>query len=106
MQQVDLRGNVWDLGIEDHYAQTHTYTTTCERKPISLKWRPIEEYNNEEYDWVLVKYYDGDYECIPRVAERRADGKWYTDSNDDVAIPFDVKYFFDMQLIGDADDRG
>ena len=58
------------------------------------KWRPISEYNREKYDWVLVKYFDGDYECVPEVAEQRIDGKWYTTERE---IPFEVKYFFDMQ---------
>lgn len=58
------------------------------------KWKPITEYNREKYDWVLVKYYDGDYECVPEVAEQRYDGKWYTSER---KIPFEVKYFFDMQ---------
>lgn len=58
------------------------------------KWRPISEYDREKYDWVLVKYFDGDYECVPEVAEQRCDGKWYTTERE---IPFEVKYFFDMQ---------
>lgn len=58
------------------------------------KWKPISEYNREKYDWVLVKYFDGDYECVPEVAEQRCDGKWYTTERE---IPFEVKYFFDMQ---------
>lgn len=58
------------------------------------KWKPISEYNREKYDWVLVKYFDGDYECVPEVAEKRSDGKWYTSEKE---IPFEVKYFFDMQ---------
>ena len=63
------------------------------------KWKPISEYDNANYDWVLVKYFDGDYECVPEVAEKRSDGKWYTDEKE---IPFEVKYFFDMQeLLGD-----
>lgn len=58
------------------------------------KWKPISEYNREKYDWVLIKYYDGDYECVPEVAEQRCDGKWYTSERE---IPFKIKYFFDMQ---------
>lgn len=60
-------------------------------------WQPISEYDREEYDWVLVKYYDGDYECIPVVAEQRTDGKWY-DQNA-IEIPFEVRYFFDIQQL-------
>lgn len=55
------------------------------------KWKPIKEYNRQKYDWVLVKYFDGDYECVPEVAEQRIDGKWYTSEKQ---IPFEVKYFF------------
>ena len=61
-----------------------------------LKWKPIEEYDKGNYDWVLVKYFDKDYECIPCVAEKRFE-KWY--SIDEKEIQFDVKYFFDMQRI-------
>ena len=61
-----------------------------------IKWKPIKEYNKQEYDWVLVKYFDGEYECVPEVAEQRNDGKWYTT---DRQIPFEVKYFFDMQSL-------
>ena len=61
-----------------------------------LKWKPIEEYDKGNYDWVLVKYFDGDYECVPCVAEKRF-GKWY--SIDEKEIQFDVKYFMDMQQI-------
>lgn len=60
------------------------------------KWKPIKEYNRQKYDWVLVKYFDGDYECVPEVAEQRGDGKWYTSEKE---IPFEVKYFFDMQSL-------
>lgn len=62
------------------------------------KWKPISEYDRQKYDWVLIKYFDGDYECVPEVAEKRTDGKWYTAERE---IPFEVKYFFDMQEIED-----
>lgn len=65
-------------------------------KNKELKWKPIKEYDRQKYDWVLVKYFDGDYECVPEVAERRSDDKWYTSEKQ---IPFEVKYFFDMQEI-------
>lgn len=65
-------------------------------KNKELKWKPIKDYNRKKYDWVLVKYFDGDYECVPEVAEKRCDGKWYTSEKQ---IPFEVKYFFDMQEI-------
>lgn len=61
-----------------------------------LKWKPVEEYDKGNYDWVLVKYFDGDYECVPCVAEKRF-GKWH--SIDEKEIQFDVKYFMDMQQI-------
>ena len=66
------------------------------------KWKPISEYNREKYDWVLVKYFDGEYECVPEVAEQRCDGKWYTSEKE---IPFEVKYFFDMQLLQEGDTK-
>lgn len=67
------------------------------------QWKPISEYNRENFDWVLVKYFDGDYECVPEVAEKRIDGKWYTTERE---IPFEVKYFFDMQeLLQEGDDK-
>ncbi len=63
-----------------------------------IRWRPIEEYDENKYDWVLVKYYDGDYECVPTVAERRKGAnKWYDTNNNEII--FEVKYFFDMQLL-------
>lgn len=66
-------------------------------------WKPISEYDREKYDWVLIKYFDGEEECIPQVAELRPDGKWHvsTDFDGDFTIPscFDVKYFFDMQQL-------
>jgi len=66
------------------------------REYEELKWKPIKDYDREKYDWVLVKYFDGDYECVPEVAEKRSDGKWYSSERQ---IPFEVKYFFDMQKI-------
>lgn len=62
-----------------------------------MKWKPISKYNQKEYDWVLVKYFDGDYECVPDVAEKRSDDRWYNSSGE--IIPFEVKYFFDMQIL-------
>lgn len=86
---------------EDCYYQQaiDTVITAYEKekeKNKELKWKPIKEYDRKKYDWVLVKYFDGDYECVPEVAERRSDGKWYTSERQ---IPFEVKYFFDMQQI-------
>lgn len=66
-------------------------------------WQPISEYSRDEYDWVLIKYFDGEEECVPQVAELRSDGKWHvsTDFDGDFVIPthFDVRYFFDMQQL-------
>lgn len=66
-------------------------------------WQPISEYSRDKYDWVLIKYFDGDEECVPQVAELRSDGKWHvsTDFDGDFVIPphFDVRYFFDMQQL-------
>lgn len=67
-----------------------------EKQSKEIKWKPIKDYDRKKYDWVLVKYFDGDYECVPEVAEKRSDGKWYTSERQ---IPFEVKYFFDMQKI-------
>ena len=65
-------------------------------KNKEIKRKSIKDYDRKKYDWVLVKYFDGDYECVPEVAEKRSDGKWYTSERQ---IPFEVKYFFDMQEI-------
>lgn len=66
-------------------------------------WQPISEYSRDKYDWVLIKYFDGEEECVPQVAELRSDGKWHvsTDFDGDFIIPpnFDVRYFFDMQQL-------
>ena len=68
-----------------------------------LGWRPISEYKKGDHDWVLVKYFDGDYECIPAVAEMRPDGKWY--DRNDLEIPFEVRYFFNMLQISTEGER-
>lgn len=68
-------------------------------KFLTYCWRPISEYSREKYDWVLVKYFDGAYECVPEVAEMRVDGKWYGRSGALIPDIFDVKYFFDMQQL-------
>ena len=65
------------------------------------KWRNIEEYFKDEYDWVLVMYYDvTGYECIPTVMEfNKADGKWHHNDKDYTVLDdiFEIKYFADMQ---------
>lgn len=120
----DYQGNIWELGIEGKTSTPISAYGSVDldelmrvaRRVSSMptygdlvhyidkfKWKPISEYNNKDYDWVLVKYFDGDYECVPCVAERRKDGKWH--SIDDKEIPFEVRYFFDMLELGEADDR-
>lgn len=82
------------------YRETQNKVAKLEEENKELKeknkWKPIKEYNRQKYDWVLVKYFDGDYECVPEVAEQRIDGKWYTSEKQ---IPFEVKYFFDIQSL-------
>ena len=48
-----------------------------------LNWKPIKEYDESNYDWVLVKYFDGNYECVPIVAEKRF-GKWYSSEGKEI----------------------
>ncbi len=62
-------------------------------------WRPISEYSRDEYDWVLIKCFDGSFECIPEVAEMRVDGKWYNQAGTAIPDILEVKYFFDMQQL-------
>ena len=83
-------------GLEQAIETLLTAYEKEKEKNEELKWKPIKDYNRKKYDWVLVKYFDGDYECVPEVAEKRSDGKWYTSERQ---IPFEVKYFFDMQEI-------
>lgn len=78
--------------LESQYKEINKLKNVIDR----MQWRPIKEYNRKDYDWVLVKYFDGDYECVPEVAEQRIDGKWYTTERE---LPFEVKYFFDMQIL-------
>ena len=92
-------GNMTKKQIEESIDAYETLLTAYEKekeKNKELKWKPIKDYDRKKYDWVLVKYFDGDYECVPEVAEKRSDGKWYTSERQ---IPFEVKYFFDMQEI-------
>ena len=65
-------------------------------------WQPIEKYFKGNYDWVLVKYYDGDFASVPTVAEfNKSDKKWHLRDDDYSILPeiFEVKYFFDMQQL-------
>lgn len=60
-------------------------------------WKPISHYCRDKYDWVLIKYFDGNHECVPCVAELRHDCKWYDRSGNEV--PFAVTHFFDIQQL-------
>lgn len=69
-------------------------------EPEQISWKPIEEYFKGEYDWVLVRMYDGDYPCIPCVAEYRDfDNQWHMNNDDYSVLPFPVVEFADMELI-------
>lgn len=87
----DTLDRIWDK-------LSNTISTEPAEKHI-IGWRPISEYSREKYDWVLVKYFDGSFECVPEVAEMRVDGKWYGRSGAEIPDIFDVKYFFDMQQL-------
>ena len=66
----------------------------------SIEWRPIDEYFIGRYDWVLVRMYDGNYPCIPCVAEyREFDHQWHMNDSAYSVLPFPVLEFADMQLI-------
>lgn len=104
-EAIDILVPKENIDLSNHFNNTrffeaiNTLLTAYEKekeKNKELKWKPIKDYNKKKYDWVLVKYFDGDYECVPEVAEKRSDGKWYTSEKQ---IPFEVKYFFDMQEI-------
>lgn len=66
-------------------------------------WRPIIEYDEANeflhgtFDWVLVKMFDGNHACIPVVAVKHRDGKWYDQNNNE--LPFEVREFFDMRQL-------
>lgn len=73
-------------------------------------WQPIEEYFKVKgrYDWVLVKYFDVDYECIPDVMEYRQfnteNAGWYNREDHKLDDCFTPKYFFSMkQLDGEKE---
>lgn len=72
-----------------------------------IGWRPIVEYDEANeflhgaFDWVLVKMFNGNHECIPVVAEKRRDGKWYDRNNNE--LPFEVREFFDMKQLDKED---
>ena len=93
-----------DRNEDCYYQQAIDIVVTAyekeKEKNKKIKWKPIKDYDRKKYDWVLVKYFDGDYECVPEVAEKRSDDKWYTSEKQ---IPFEVKYFFDMQEISEEE---
>lgn len=78
-------------------------TAKPEKKIEITGWRPISEYDYKNYDWVLVKCFDGYRECIPTVAEMRYDGLWY---GEDGPLPFEPRYFFDMQQLDNRESEG
>ena len=85
-----------------HYIKEESISRAVVEEKMS--WKPISEYDTKKYDWVLIKYFDGDYECVPEVAEKRWDEKWYTTERE---IPFEVKYFFDIQeLLNEGESDG
>lgn len=95
-------------GIEAALADAQEFLNKKFNMPDPLKksvvgWRPIIEYEEAnmlspgKYDWVLVKQFDGDFECVPLVAEKLRDGKWYDRHNQ--LLPFEVRYFFDMKQL-------
>lgn len=66
-----------------------------------LKWKPISEYENPKYDWVLIKMFikEDEFECVPLVAENRF-GVWQTLDGETIDENiFEIKYFMDMQQI-------
>ena len=89
-----------DLDVRNRWGLTLQELEKEKEKNKELKWKSIKDYDRKKYDWVLVKYFDGDYECVPEVAEKRSDGKWYTSEKE---ISFEVKYFFDMQEISEEE---
>lgn len=61
-------------------------------------WRPIEEYFQGEYDFVLVKPFDGEFEMVPQVAEySKVFNKWLNPGG--YELSFEIKEFADIQLI-------
>lgn len=95
--QEELKEAIHKERILAEVQMNYEWEKKIKDKIEEIKWKPISEYSRETYDWVLVKYFDNEYECIPDVAELRIDGKWYNRS--DIEIPFEIKYFFDMQVI-------
>lgn len=95
--QEELKEAIHNEKILTETQTNYKWEQIIKDKIEEIKWKPISEYSRETYDWVLVKYFDNEYECIPDVAELRIDGKWYNRS--DIEIPFEIKYFFDMQVI-------
>ena len=66
-----------------------------------LKWKPISQYDNGNYDWVLIKMFikEDNYECVPIVAEKRM-GVWENRDGETLDEDmFEIKYFMDMQQL-------
>jgi hypothetical protein len=66
-----------------------------------LKWKPINQYDNGNYDWVLIKMFikEDNFECVPIVAEKRM-GVWKNQDGETLDEDmFEIKYFMDMQQI-------
>jgi len=66
-----------------------------------LKWKPISQYDNGNYDWVLIKMFikEDNYECVPIVAEKRM-GVWKNQDGETLDEDmFEIKYFMDMQQL-------
>ena len=95
-KEIIYADKVFDINFQNISKKLYKEIERLNNIINELKWKPIEEYDKGNYDWVLVKYFDGDYECIPCVAEKRS-GKWH--SIDEKEIKFDVKYFMDMHQI-------
>ena len=64
-------------------------------------WRPIEEYFQGEYDFVLVKPFYGEFEMVPQVAAyNNVLNKWLTPNGDEISL--EVKEFADIKLIPES----
>lgn len=66
-----------------------------------LRWKPINEYDKSNYDWVLVKMFikEDNFECVPIVLEKRG-GNWYDRNENKIDEQiFELRYFADMQLL-------
>ena len=73
------------------------------KRMVVTSWRPIEEYNPAEHDWVLLKVeeIESGLECIPRVGEyHRVEKKWYFLADPEpVHDIYKITHFFDMSQL-------